>query len=240
MMGTAALILFASFVALGFISLGFCFYFGTSSFKKTHKASYSLLSDFPFELFEAKDSSSNLARVFFFVYAACSLGQGSLLLILQGNASFQYLLGLGIILLLLKGGEIGTMLGLTYVPAYDTKRHLSLFVAFGGVSFLEALVSGFTSLNLGKMLPEAPVLSYAFMIVFFVFALILGLLMLNPKLTRWPELKTEMSEDGSILTTRPRPFVLAFSEWVVVAANLVIQILLGAEILSFCFQLGSL
>lgn len=240
MMGTAALILFVSFVALGFISLGFSFYFGASSFKKTHKAAYSLLSGFPFELFEAKDLLSNLSRVFFFIYAACSLGQSALILILQGNASFQYLLGLGVILLLLKGGEIGTMLGLTYVPAYDNKRHLALFVAFGGVSFLEALVSGFASLNLGKMLPEAPVLSYAFMIVFFVIALALGILMLNPKLTHWPELKTEMSEDGSILTVRPRPFILAFSEWIVVFINLIVPILLGAEILAFCFQLESI
>ena len=65
--------------------------------------------------------------------------------------------------------------------------------------------------------------------VFLTLVGILGLaalgFLLNPKLAQWAELNATMEKDGSVVTSRPRPFPLAFTEWVLVLINVLATIL---------------
>jgi hypothetical protein len=52
------------------------------------------------------------------------------------------------------------------------------------------------------------------------------LIMLNPRLRNWANMNAKTEEDGTVVIVRPRFFILAFSEWLVIFINLAAQTLL--------------
>ena len=102
---------------------------------------------------------------------------------------------------------------ISIVPAYSFGPHLSSTVAFFFSSIMVDVVSGICLLNCygkGNEGTEAPL---AFAIILFLLAIAKGILLVNPKLSRWTELSSYMDQDGVVTTKRPRPFVLASSQW---------------------------
>ena len=104
------------------------------------------------------------------------------------------------------------------VPAYETKPHLLSFVLFGGLLALSSIVGTILLFNMSYInLPLA--------IVFGVIAGCASLFTLgaivNPKLSGWSKMLTTMDEDGNVDASRPRPFILAFTEWLLLFANVI-------------------
>jgi hypothetical protein len=50
-------------------------------------------------------------------------------------------------------------------------------------------------------------------------------IMVNPKLANWAKLESSVDESGAIVEKRPKYFVLAFSEWLVVLTGVVSSVL---------------
>lgn len=59
-------------------------------------------------------------------------------------------------------------------------------------------------------------LSIAGVILSALMALIIFILIMNPKLSKWANLESKVNEDGSTSYIRPKYFVLAYSEWIVI------------------------
>ena len=116
---------------------------------------------------------------------------------------------------------------ISIVPAYAFGPHLSSTVAFFFSSIMVDVVSGICLLNCygkGSEGTEAPL---AFAIILFLLALAKGILLVNPKLSRWTELSSYMDQDGVVTTKRPRPFVLASSQWACLLLDLVSFLLIA-------------
>ena len=100
----------------------------------------------------------------------------------------------------------------------ETSGLLGLLVLLGVLALLEGISGEAISIvpayafgpHLSSEGTEAPL---AFAIILFLLALCKGILLVNPKLSRWTELSSYMDQDGVVTTKRPRPFVLASSQW---------------------------
>ena len=196
---------------VGFIILFFVLYivFGLLHFKKKNSGGrYDFLTNFPFEMSEGESRLMPVTRTFLALFQTATV-MGSIYLIYL-FPSFSYMLGIVIVYgascLLKAAGS----LAMNFIPAYYGKAHL---IAFGGylVSLiLSEAMAGICFLNLRGFSAE---LSLGFTLASFILAFIAILFGLNPRMARWANLKATMEQDGSITTSRPRPFVLAATQW---------------------------
>lgn len=222
--------LFSCFLALEAICLLSFFLLGLSSYSKRKKKRYDFLTLFPFELGEDPKGSDYVSRGFFASFELASVG-GAIFLVyfypaFKGTMSLSLLLGL---LFLLRGISA---VGVISIPTYTYKPHLAFAVAHMGFSLISDIVAGLFFRDLASAYNDP--IGNTFMIIMFVLALLLAILMLNPKLSHWAELKSEMSKDGSVTTKRPRPFVLALTEWICIGLDAIVSIavLLGFFLLT--------
>ena len=58
-----------------------------------------------------------------------------------------------------------------------------------------------------------------------VIALAVAIILVNPRLKTWAKLEKVVDEDGASSLKRPKPFVLAFSEWIVIFLGVLSYIL---------------
>ena len=205
--------------------------FGRFYFQKRENRSFSILTDFPFEMV-GENGSKGLLWTTILVGVFLSYGVFADLLLLIHASIFP-----GIVTLATFIGVVGILKAVSYfflyrVPAYEFKKHFLFFGLSSLSSIMELVLIGFTFMNLSSISPR---IGYTFMILSFVLGLLSALLIVNPRLSRWSQMETEMSEDGSVSTKRPRPFVLALSEWLLFLFNLfgVILFLLGLALLAF-------
>ncbi len=211
---------FALFLAI--ISFLLLYLFGNQAFEKEQRRKYSLLCDFPFEL--GGDKPALFTRIPVYGLAVSILLMDSALLFCYPNPDFSHLLVLGILISVLSLLKAIAMAILFHVPAYRFKPHLGLFAAFAGFTALSLVVEALAMMNLGKMahelLPSLVGLPYVGLGVLTLLALAEFVLLFKPKLADWPKLETEMEEDGTILTKRPKIFVLAATEWATILLGL--------------------
>jgi hypothetical protein len=195
--------------------------------KKDAKEPYDLLSYFPYELFEDSrkplttfarlfEVASHLAFLAGYVYFLTTLNS-------EGWNVLSFPLTVAVIACL---SSILAIL-LAVVPAGYPKEHLTLYFVATAGRLLTAAMTGIYFLNVWRLSDGTNnALLLAFAILLFVVALGDFLLLLNPKLVRWYEMKKVANEDGSIKLIRPRPFVLAFSEWLVSLGYLLSAVLI--------------
>ncbi|MGN1261576.1 MAG: hypothetical protein ACI4UT_00730 [Candidatus Enteromonas sp.] len=200
---------------------------------------YSFLSDFPFELYEGEQKDVVLPKVFLFGFAGFFLLLSAFPLFLQATPDFHFLLPLGILSTLLSASTLFLFCFLCLVPAYEGKRHLTLVPFYGAASLISMVVDALMALNLGKTFPEFKMTGFLFMLALLVLALLSALLLMNPKMGDWARLTSTMNEDGSTVTSRPKVFVLAATEWGIFFLNLLASILVASMLLVYCFLLLS-
>lgn len=174
---------------------------------KKKKVGYSFLTQFPFEMVENDISG----RVVFYVYAAVEALCGAYMLLT--NDLHAGLLPFSILYLVAMALKAIALAAVVSVPAYEFKPHLFAFTCYGAINALSAAIATILLINLAE---ANTVLSAVFAVIVGLLGLIGIGVFLNPKLAHWTELKSTVEEDGTIVTSRPRPFVLAFSEWITI------------------------
>lgn len=189
-------------------------YLGFVNRKQAHLP-FDVRSYFPYELFEGgKETLSILLRVIEAFSLLSLLGLPAELLALYsyyGGTGLSYLWGIFLFQLLFAVA----FYALTLVPAGQSKLHLSLFFLSDGFAILSLSSQALFYLHLVDIDGRKGL--YAFSVVLFLIALALLILLVNPRLSHWAEMKKKENPDGSLSYERPCPFVLAASEWLLFA-----------------------
>lgn len=192
--------------------------------KRSEKKPYDFFSYFPYELYEDSRGLYLGVRVLEGLYLLSTLGLSAYLLATFWDytvSARSYLIGIGI-----ASFAVGaTELLLTLVTPRNPKEHLLLFYGFGGLVSIAVAMYGSFLFTLSKNGGQVAVPLLAFAIVLFVFALASFLVVLNPALTKWDRLEAQAQADGTVIYVRPRPFVLAISEWLLIVLHLVALII---------------
>jgi hypothetical protein len=206
-----SLSIFLVLLALPLIGLALMLSFGLAG-QRHIKEPYTLLSYFPYELF--KDS-----RGPYFPYAR--FGEGILLLgevalpayLVSRYVSYgEPMLSFAIALVVLSGCASLASLFMTLVGLSDEKGHLLLAISAALLEVLVVSMEGYLLFNSAPSQANGT-LCYVFAAVLWFFALAILLPYFNPKLGDWAKMSKVVGADGSVSYARPKPFVLAFSEW---------------------------
>lgn len=190
----------------------FCFFFGRKGYQAI-KERFDPLSYFPYELF--KDSRGPyfaFARVFEVLYLGSLLILPLTAFILRSHYLDTSFSSFAIGILSVQSLSVLALLFLSLVPLKEYRTHLFLYLFHGGTSSLALSMEGLLIHTIGKN-DGKEILGWVFAGLLFFFALLSVLLWFNPKLRRWAEMKRVALPDGTFAYERPRPFVLAWSEW---------------------------
>lgn len=209
-------VLFGLFVGLTIVFFVLYLVFSGANFRAKNHRCIDFLRDFPFEAVEGEGPLMAASRVFLALFEANTVASSIYLIYLF--PSFDYMIGIVIIYgaaCLLKAAA---SLSMSFIPAYYFKQHLLSFMLFLVFFVLSEAIAAVCFLNLRGFSAE---LSLLFMILSFALALAAVILAVNPRLANWTKLKSTMERDGSIVTERPRPFVLALTQWVLFGLDLI-------------------
>lgn len=201
-MNLPLMILLASIGLLSFLA---AFFLGRKGYGQAEDRKYDILVDFPFEMVNARHPFSFAGKILFLAFHLCFPFAPMAIAL----SSYTGLTGMSIFLMALLLLLSLSHAGLLLVSPSKTKGHVSLALS----SFL---LGGFCSFFYGLLFfqfrLEKPELSYAISIILWVLSGLFLLLALNPKLPSWAKMKVVEDINGAHLE-KPRPFILAFSEW---------------------------
>jgi hypothetical protein len=214
-----------SLLSLGFLSavlFALMLLFGLAA-KKRERKPYDLLSFFPYELFEDSRGPYFPARLLqgLLLLAEAALPASILpSLTVLDPMGLSYLIG--IIAFSLFDGV--TELFLSIVTPGTPRQHLLLFYGAGALLSVLGVMHGCFLLTLRPLAAASDAILVLAIILFILSACALGLIA-NPALSHWDRLEGRQGANGSLTYVRPRPFVLAFSEWLLIILHLAIVIL---------------
>ena len=220
-------------IGLGLLLLStffFFVFFGLRANKNSGATSYSFLRNFPQELFEGGDYMRRSARILLISYAVIDAFAASAPLLygklVEGLIPFAVLL---VVAALLKDVALVAM---SWIEPYVFKPHLFSFVCFGGFAVIQMALSCILFAN---HMPLTRPLSITFAVLIGVVGLTEAGFMVNPKLSDWTRLNTTVDEEGNVDASRPKVFVLAFTQW-----SMMLLSLLGSAISLLGFSLLAL
>ena len=190
-------------------------------FKKIHQRKYFKFQEFPFEMIHAKAQYLPLGR---FIVISSSvvlfLTSGSFLSCVSLFPSF---LGMAMMVVIFSGiASLGFAATWLIRADIHVKTHLFFFLIFG---FGSALLDFSNILALSHFPYEKLALKVTFLSLLILLALMKLVILMNPKLAHWPKLESTMDESGAMSTERPKIFVLAFSEWLLIGLHFISAIL---------------
>lgn len=198
-------------------------------FGKRAKPGFSMLTEFPFEMFEAKASIGKVC-----LYGACAFDALAAMFPLVSNELHPQLLAFEIIFLVTMILKDVALAAIVSIPAYEFKTHIFAFTSFGAMQVLSCAMAVILFANL--MGGNGP-LGIAFAIILALIGVASAGFLVNPRLAHWTDLQSKVEDDGTITTSRPKPFVLAFTEWMLLFFSFAagISALVGFAIISFSF-----
>lgn len=180
--------------------------------KDDRKRMFSILTDFPYEMMPK--NRKNYALIFLVGYFFLSL-LTNVSMFINFYDYAPTITGLLIISAFLALSYAFFNLRIHKLTASLEKSHLGRFFVMGLTLILLTSINGIIFINLcrGRKL-ETPV--FVLSIIMFVIALAVAIILVNPRLKTWAKLEKVVDEDGASSLKRPKPFVLAFSEWIVI------------------------
>ena len=196
----------------------FVFYFliGSGQFEATlregQKRMFSVLTDFPYEMMTKR--GKNPALILLVAYFAATLLTNVSMFVNFYAASSQ-IIGLLILSAFLALAYFFFTLRIHTVTASLEKSHLARFFIMGLGLILISSVNGIIFINLSRG-HDLENLILGLSIGMFVIALAVAVILVNPRLKTWAKLEKVVDEDGASSLKRPKPFVLAFSEWITI------------------------
>ena len=201
------------------------------AYQKGMKKKFDILSEFPYELMDKKSDLSLVTRLSFLLFFVTMVPW----------LFFQ-----------LEAGAIsGTLSTMTWFVFASFAIFIALFIAisltdpaiekghnflFAGSSAFLAISSGTEGSYLIRISSSAgsgsitTLLILAAVLCFLIALASLGILV-NPKLKNWPKLDAVSETDGTVTYKRPRPFVLAFSEWILLFLALAFSVIASLSLL---------
>ncbi len=216
------------FVLAGSLLFSFLLFLFSGRFasEKANKEPYSLLRDFPFEIFPKENKKeSNILKVMYLIYAVIGLG----LVYLFASSFFVLpspLTSLGLVAALVLLARAIVSFALILLPAYYHKAHIKLDALGYSLSVVSAIVSGLFIVRINSQ----PIgVSSVFGFVAEALGLILALSMLSPRFKDWVNYSAK-EENGEILVSRPRFFILAAGEWFLYLMNVAVDVILYISI----------
>ena len=200
------------FVALAAFFLVFLLNAKTFSGKFHHP--YDPRSYFPFELLEGNDQLLWPNRLLVGIVFLCDVFFASYLLInIQYHNWLLYLAVFYLVIVIFRDVALTTLF---FLPVGYFKGH---FVVFA-LSICLAAVSGVASISVFiNYLDFARTVSIVFIILTAIMVSFILLIGVNPRLSNWAKMDSAMNEDGSVTNSRPKRFVLAYSEWLVIGLS---------------------
>jgi len=217
--------LFSLLAPLGIV-FGVSLFLGFRGYKQQKNERYSVLTMFPQELYDGKDPMRVSARLFLYVYALVDAIAAAYPLFI--GTLPQGLIPLGIVYLGFIILRDVTLVAITHVPAYEFKPHLLSFTCFGGFGVMGMVLSCILFAN---QMAFHQTLAITFMVLSGIVGIAEFALLANPRLGHWTKLNATVDAEGNVDTSRPKPFVLAFTEWLLIflaLAGTLITVLGGA------------
>lgn len=214
----------AAIIILPFSFFLFVFY-GLSNHHQTFKERYSFLNMFPYELsYHNQGRLLLFYRLFLYVYAAFSLTPALLLISKYFNypSFLSYLALIGGIFVI----SAISFLTLHIIQAKFVRLHSLVATSYFASSVLSAGASSIFLINLYLSNNGTQPVFLFLGIVVAILGLFILAIMVNPRLRDWAKMNSQQNEDGTVVIVRPRIFVLALSEWLVIGLNLLVQIII--------------
>jgi len=195
--------------------------FGRIHYRKAYDKHFRSFSFFPYEMFMGKsDVFLSFARIF---AAGFLIAQGlSSILLLQLSEGSAILIAYVTIVGILGAAEMVLLFFLLLLPAQYSKGHIFVVVFYYCSTVLYAVTGGLFLLTRSQYQLIGIVLAIA------LFTLGFGVLFLliNPKFSYWAKLHVENDKEGEVVVFRPRFFILAASEWLVMIINVLATFIL--------------
>jgi len=195
--------------------------FGRLHYRKAWDKPFRSFSFFPYELFMGKpDIFLTFARIF---SAGFLLAQGlSSVLLLQLTEASAILVAYVMIVGVLGAAEMVLLFFLLLLPAKYSKGHIFVVVFYYCSTVLYAVTGGLFLLARS----QNQLLGLILAIAMFVIGFGVLFLLINPRFAYWAKLHVENDKEGEVVVFRPRFFILAASEWIVMLANIISTFLL--------------
>ena len=192
--------------------------FSFLNYKKRYSVTYNLRNMFPYELNYESSFKDNLIGNIFLLLSSASL-------VLFFISFFQSMNNYGLTLMSLIAGVLASVMMpfVVFVPVKILKTHLFVDVLFFLTTFLTLASFGLVMVNEYQLFMQTKSLVMA--IIDLTFAFLVFLILMNPKLTHWGDLEEVTNSDGTKYYKRPKYFVLAFSEWLIMFFMLLSPIL---------------
>ena len=194
--------------------------YSASMFRRFQKRSFDIRSDFPFEMMDGRDAPLRLGRIYLIVWGA--LDAALSLYLVASIDSHAFLLWMAVIFVATALLRDVSFFFLFCVPAFHFKPHFAAFVSSCGLTTFSAATSIIVCLNAREYVGVPAII---FAVAFGLIGLFTMLIMVNPKLANWAKLESSVDESGAIVEKRPKYFVLAFSEWLVVFTGVISSVL---------------
>ena len=187
-------------------------------FRRSQKHAFDMRSEFPFELMDGREPALRLARIYLITWG--TLDAVLSLYLLVSLTSHSFLLWMAIIFAAAILLRDVSFFFLFCIPAFHFKPHFGAFVSSCGLTAFSAATAVIVCFNAREYVGGTAI---GFSIGFGLIGIFAMLVMVNPKLSNWAKLESSVDESGAIVERRPKYFVLAFSEWLVVFAGLLLS-----------------
>ena len=200
-----------SYLALSFLLVSILFFIAfvvVSLFnhRRIHKMDYRLRNYFPYELnYRLKYKENFYGNMFFALFVISNIFFLIFFDQYHNDGYLIFALIAGAMLLII-------IILLIYVPL-DKLRLFTTINAFLFV-FSLALPAGIFLFNYFKFKQTEQAINVVGMVLSLIGVLVVLILLANPKLSNWAKMDEQINEDGSKQVIRPKYFVLAYSEWI--------------------------
>lgn len=183
----------------------------------------SFLTGFPYEAYERKKNSVGFYALIVFLASEALL---NISMFVNYSDTSADIIGLLVLSATLTVTMFFLIIRIHTLTASRERIHLTRFYLMGLGLLLLSSVNGIIFLNLSKGTKNETAV-FVTSIMQFVVALSSVFILINPRLKNWAQLEKVVDEDGGSSLKRPRPFVLAFSEWSIIFLSVIAWFLAG-------------
>lgn len=210
-----------SFTALGFLIASFLLFVGFMCFsifnyKRRFTYKYDIRNTFPYELnYEGKFNDNFLGNLCLVLSSVLAIG---FYIVFDGKHQNGYLI------FILIAGIIGVICDfiLVFLPLKHLRSHMALFVFSIAFGFLTPCAAALAAINEYKTHNDVMLLIFA--VIGAIITIVIFAMIMNPKLSRWGNMKEVKNPNGTITYQRPKYFLLAFYEWCLFFLSFLTQI----------------
>ncbi|MCR4879880.1 MAG: hypothetical protein K5906_02870 [Bacilli bacterium] len=206
-----------AFLFISVVFLIIFIFFSIFNYKNRFHMSYDLRNHYPYELnYEGKFKDNLIGNLAICLYSGSSIAFYCLFDPSFTNGFLVFTLIAGTLLSL-------SLLSLVFIPLKALKTHLIMVLIAVVLAFLIPFSNAMAcAINYRD---TSSVSSLVMMIANSIYCLFIFFLIMNPKLSHWAELKEEKSPDGTKKYVRPKIFILALIEWLLIITNVLVMVL---------------